>query len=88
MGSVTISSEISTILQNGFRYCLSLETIAITSKVTTINVKAFTNSGLLNIEIPATVTKNEGYAFSDCENLETVIYPHDGEETVANNIFS
>ena len=65
-----------------------MKTIIIPTSVTTINANAFTNSGLTSIEIPATVTKIEGYAFSSCKNLETVIYPYGGVETVANNIFS
>ena len=64
--------------QNTFKECSALTSFTIPSHITILKANAFTNSGLTRIEIPPNVKEIKSNVFSDCENLETVIYPHDG----------
>lgn len=54
-----------------FRECKELKSVVIPHYVTIIGERAFSQSGLENIEIPETVVSIKEEAFSDCKNLES-----------------
>ena len=59
------------------------------SSLTTIDMWAFSGSGLTSIEIPASVPSIEGYAFYRCANLESVTFEEGSKlTTIGNSSFS
>ena len=71
-GEVIISSGITGIEPNAFRYCSKITSITIPSSVTTIGEYAFCEcTSLTNINIPAITTIPVG-CFKGCKSLESV----------------
>lgn len=62
-----------------FAYCKNLKQVTIPDTITEIGEKAFENSGLTSVEIPASVKKIGKQAFSDCDDLERVTMHSDAE---------
>jgi len=52
--------------------CISLQHINLPSTLTTIGRYCFAGSGLIDIDIPASVTTIKGNAFEGCTNLQTI----------------
>ncbi len=64
---------------NAFEGCTALKTIDLPDTLTIIGNKAFLNSGLESITIPANVTtlgsaNATGYTFQNCKSLKTVVF--------------
>ncbi len=70
-----------------FESCTALEEVAIPSSVTHINARAFCETNLTSIEIPASVTKLESCAFSACRSLKTVML-NEGLRTIGDQCFN
>ena len=70
--SVTISKGYLTIGKYAFENCSALKSVSIPEGVYKISERAFSNSGLLSVTIPASVENIESYAFSGCTKLATV----------------
>lgn len=64
--------KITKIGREAFAYCKNLKEVSIPKTVTTIDEKAFYNSGITSITIPETVESVGKQAFSECDNLESV----------------
>ena len=76
-GYVLVPAPVSTIGSNAFKDCKNLWSVLFTSgsQLTTIGNKAFSNSGLNNINLPSTVTKLGISAF-ESTNIEELIIPN------------
>ena len=73
-GSVTIPNCVTSIGENAFQKCNSLESVTIPDSVTSIGENAFSQcSGLKSVTIPNSVTSIGSWAFSDCKSLKNVI---------------
>ena len=76
--SVTLSDNLTEIGVRAFENCVSLEGIIFPSSLKNIGTGAFYNTGLKEIELPASLTDTEdkrgiGYsAFNSCTKLESV----------------
>ena len=71
--SVTLNSNLETLGSYAFEYCYKLATINLQdTKVTKIPRYCFYQSGLTEINIPATITEIGYYAFRYCDSLVTV----------------
>ena len=84
--SVKFGKGLKTIGTNSFRDCSSLKSIALPNGVTTIKDCAFANSGLIDVEIPDSVTAIGYGAFMGCPNLTSVTFG-DGLKSIG-DIFS
>ncbi len=72
-----IPNSITTIGENAFSQCDSLESIIIPNSVTTIGYGAFwLCSSLKSVTIPNSVTTIENIAFAGCSSLESVTIPN------------
>ncbi len=74
LASVTINNtgKFKRIWNNAFSNCPMLQTFTLPNTMTKIEKNSFENSGLISIEIPASVTTIEQYAFNNCANLSNV----------------
>lgn len=76
--SVTLSDNLTEIGTRAFENCTALEEIAFPSSLKNIGTGAFYNTGLKEVELPASLTDTEdkrgiGYsAFNSCTKLESV----------------
>ena len=61
--------------EHTFAYTTSLESIVLPDNIEAIHNRAFYSSGLLSIEIPASVEKLGLAVFEDCTRLTTVVLP-------------
>ena len=96
LSSVTFLGPIESINGNAFYGCESLKHFVIPETVKVIGYKAFSESGLESIEIPATIkafyvssataSTLAGYTFQDCKSLKTVIL-HEGLEYINGSAF-
>ena len=74
--SVTIPSSVTSIGQNAFQNCYSLQSVSIPSGVKSIGQDAFSSCySLQSVSIPSSVTKISGGAFRGCYNLQSVTIP-------------
>lgn len=73
LANITLSNNI-TILRGGTfgGFCTSLTNITLPSKLQEIQNYTFTYAGIINLEIPETVTTIGAGAFRECPNLSTV----------------
>lgn len=71
---VEIPATVTTIGDNAFRNCTSLESLALPDAVTSVNKEAFRGcSGLKNLKIGESVSLLHNYAFGGCTSLETIV---------------
>ena len=74
--SYVIPSSVTTIAQDAFSSCYSLNNIVLPSSVTTIKSYAFSGcTSLTNITIPSSVTSIEKGAFNYCPKLTSIEIP-------------
>jgi hypothetical protein len=67
-------SKITSISGSVFEECTKLRSITLPSSITSIELSAFSVSGLTSITIPASVTTIGDEAFSSCTSLTNVIF--------------
>lgn len=77
---ITIAEGVTSIGGQSFKGCSSLESLNISSSVTSIGHAAFAATPLETIEISASVTSIKGNPFVSCPLLKSIIV--DGENTV------
>lgn len=65
-------SQLKTIEGGAFRYCEKLQDIIIPNGVEKIGTGAFAGTGLVELEIPDSVTEIEDWIFSGCKMLQKV----------------
>ena len=70
--AVTMGENITQISENAFYYCKKLKSITLPSSLKLIEANAFSNTGLTNITIPASVDSLGMRAFGECGNLTNV----------------
>lgn len=76
--SITIPNNVQLIDDYAFFFCRSLANIKLSSSLKEIGVSAFESSGLKNIDLPnRSVTTIKSFAFSSCNNLESVVVEGD-----------
>ncbi|MCX4313088.1 MAG: leucine-rich repeat protein [Clostridia bacterium] len=76
LNSVTISSGITTIGEEAFRFCNNLTNITIPDSVTSIGAHAFWDCySLTSVTIPNSVIEIGQCAFSDCKNIQQISLP-------------
>lgn len=73
--SLIIRESVTSIGNFAFCDCRTLKTATIPDSVTRIGLRAFDNSGLINISIPNSVTTIAGNAFSNCSDLASFTFP-------------
>ena len=67
--SIVIPGTVKTIGKRAFQGCKSLQSVVLFSGIETIDVLAFSKTGLITIDIPGTVKSIENFAFEDCFSL-------------------
>lgn len=78
LASITIPNNVQLIDNYAFYFCRSLANIKLSSSIKEIGVSAFESSGLKNIDLPnKSVTTIKFFAFSSCNNLESVVVEGD-----------
>ena len=81
-------ATLNSIGASAFRYCQSLEDVALSNTITTIGSGAFSRcSNLQTINIPTGVTELSSSIFSDCTKLEEVAM-HDQITAIGSDAFS
>lgn len=85
--SLKLRSDTKIIAKELVLDCEKLTEFAIPSSVTEIRKKAFSNTGLKSILLPAGLEKIGKEAFSDCFNLESILIP-DSVKTIKKNAFA
>lgn len=77
LSDISIPESVTEIYERAFMGCKSLQNIALPEHLNSIDLNCFSNSGLVTIKIPDSVTKigtsgNEDGAFTFCRNLISV----------------
>ncbi len=75
LSRVNIPSAVTVIPPYAFCECSALKSVSLSSTIRTIEVNAFTSSGLTSIDIPQGVTTIKDYAFAYCRKLAEVSLP-------------
>lgn len=75
MQSVELPDGLTHIAEYTFAECYGLKTIGIPQSVRTIGRSAFENSGLQELNLPASITQIEQDTFAWCTNLTSVVLP-------------
>ena len=70
--TVSLGENTTRIGEDAFRYCTKLKSIALPASVKTIEASAFSNTGLTDITIPATIDSLGQRAFGECGNLTNI----------------
>ena len=70
--TVSLGENTTRIGEDAFRYCTKLNSIALPASVKTIEASAFSNTGLTDITIPATIDSLGQRAFGECGNLTNI----------------
>ncbi len=84
----SITANVTTIRNNAFWNCYALESVDLT-KVTTIEKRAFTYSGIKSLTLPSNVTFVGDWAFAYCDALTSVdFYQCSGDVFSGSNIFN
>ena len=84
---VIAGSKVTSIGENAFMDCTSLESVELSDSVTSINNQAFWGcSGLTNVVIPASVATIGDKAFIFCKNLTGVTLPN-GLTSISDSVF-
>lgn len=78
--NVVLSDNLKEIRSNAFDFTYDLKNIKLPEGLEVIGVEAFKNSGLLEVEIPATVKKIEDRAFEDCKQMTKMVIKEGVEE--------
>ena len=87
--TVTLPAALKVIPGTCFSQCAALQRIELQEGITTISSSAFNTSGLVEINIPTTVTKIDANAFTSCANLTTITFaPFSQLTTLGNYAFS
>ncbi len=87
-GIETIDINNVTSISTSFKNCKSLKSIGL-GKITKISTYEFQGcSALTTVTIPATVTKIQNWAFTECANLKEVILESTSPCTIYNNSFA
>ena len=87
-GSYIIPNSVTSIDDNAFYCCTSLESVTIPDSVTSIGDSAFTAcTSLESVTIPKSVTSIGDYAFYYCISLESVTFKGDAPEFGANAFY-
>lgn len=84
--SITLPQGVTSIGEGAFDSCTGLGSVSLPAGLQSIGARAFTNSGLTNIDIPAGVSLGDG-AFSACHNLVSIELPPD-LTALANDLFA
>ena len=85
--NITLPSNITSIGEGAFCYCVSLPSITIPDGVTSIGEWAFQGcSSLANITIPDGLTSIEDFAFYNCSSLISINIP-DGVTSIGSTVF-
>lgn len=71
--ALALPSGLLEIGEEAFRFDMSVETVVLPEKLTTIGPNAFSDSGLRQIMIPASVEYIADNAFDNCSGLEAVV---------------
>ena len=70
-----IPNGVEIIGDNAFRNCINIKGLHFPSTVTTIRERAFQGCSMENINLPESVEKIYGFAFSGCSELQSLILP-------------
>ena len=81
-----IPTSVTSIGNDAFFDCVSLESVTIPNSVTSIGKSAFQNCALTSVTIPNSVTSIGKSAFSGCRSLESVTIPN-SVTSIGNNAF-
>ena len=73
------SSRIVKIDQSAFCDAEHLKNITFPTSIEIIDVKAFSNTGFIEIEIPSSITEIHEYAFSDCKLLQKFTFEENSQ---------
>jgi hypothetical protein len=74
-GTVHVSTDITRIESNAFSGCSDLKEVIIATTVQYIESEAFQSTGLVEVEIPTSVTSVSCCVFRYCENLQRAVIP-------------
>ena len=70
--SFTTPSTLTKIMSNTFVYSKNLKEVTLNEGLKEVPYSAFQSSKIVSVNIPASVTKIESFAFKDCYDLQTV----------------
>ena len=71
--SIVIGENVEIIEARAFQNLKSLKRVILSQKIKGIHPHTFSNTGLVSITLPESITQIDQGAFADCEDLETVI---------------
>ena len=73
--------------ERAFNNCVALHRVTFSDHLKELSKQAFKNSGLVEIVVPASVTKIGDSVFSNCEMLEKAVIC-EGVENLSNHLFA
>ncbi len=86
LSDVTFPEGLVALGDYAFSNCSALESVEFNSDLTSLGDNGFANSGLKEVEIPASVGEINSKAFYNCEQLTTVTM-HDGTTSIGESAF-